>query len=140
MDLNFLVKKILPQRAKELEEGKNLATRNPIYVVLELEEHVCSGHSEFTGSTNHSEKNWEFGYIDMSLDLEDRDFQETDEAMIEPEPVSRFWTDNIVAFFLTMEAANDYLQYQSRNLLEPYIYVFSPGYGNRQMNLLFGNE
>lgn len=34
MDLNYLVNEVLPQRKKEIKQGKNLSTRQPIYVVL----------------------------------------------------------------------------------------------------------
>ena len=45
MDLNYLQAEILPKREQEIKEGKNLSTRQPIYVVLDLQEIICSGHS-----------------------------------------------------------------------------------------------
>ncbi len=36
MNIDFLQKEIIPLREMEIEEGKNCATRQPIYVVLDL--------------------------------------------------------------------------------------------------------
>lgn len=47
MNLNYLVNSILPVRAKEIKKGKNLATRHPIYVVLDLRDNYISGHTDY---------------------------------------------------------------------------------------------
>ena len=60
--------------------------------------------------------------------------------MKEPEEVTMFYTDRIIAFFLTSQAAHDYLQYQSHNMNDPYVYVFYSGYANRQMDKLLCNQ
>jgi hypothetical protein len=57
--------------------------------------------------------------------------------MEDPCEVTRFYTDRIVAFFLTSEAAHEYLKKQAHNLDDPYVYVFYAGYGNQQMDMLF---
>lgn len=140
MNLTYLQTVIIPQREQEIKEGKNLATRQPIYVVLDLWENYCSGHSDYTNSTNYKGKGWEFGYIDLSLESESIKFKKSDKGMKKPEAVTRFYTDKIIAFFFTSEAAHDYLEYQSHNLTDPYVYVFYSGYGNRQMDLLLCNS
>jgi len=140
MNLTYLQTVVIPQREQEIKEGKNLATRQPIYVVLDLHENYCSGHSDYTNSTNYKDKRWEYGYIDSALEGELRKFKKTDKKMKEPEKITRFYTDRIIAFFLTSEAAHDYLKYQSHNLIDPYVYVFYSGYGNRQMDLLLCNS
>lgn len=140
MNLNYLETVILPQRAKEISEGKNLATRQPIYVVLDLIEQYCSGHNDYSLSTNHCGKESESGYFDESLDGEDREFSKTDDDMDNPIEVTRFYTDRIVSFFLTSEAAHEYLEYQKHNLTNSYVYVFYSGYANKQMDLLLNNE
>ena len=43
MNLNYLINSILPQRSKEIEEGKNRGTANPIYVVMNISIGYCSG-------------------------------------------------------------------------------------------------
>lgn len=53
MDLNYLQNEILPKREQEIKDGKNLATRQPIYVVLDSQENFCSGHSDYEPSTNY---------------------------------------------------------------------------------------
>ena len=136
MDLNYLKNKIIPLREKEIKEGKNLATKQPIYVVIDLQENYCSGHSDYESTVNYREYKWEYGYIDTALEGDERKFCNTKENMIEPEEVTRFYTDRIIAFFLTSEAAHDYLRYQSHNLLNGYVYVFYSGYANRQMDKL----
>lgn len=137
MNLDYLKNTILPQRAKEFAEGKNEATRQPIYVVYSLEERACEGHSEFINTTNHKGKEKECGYIDRSLS--EPDFCTTDDDMLNPQPVTRFWVDNAKAFFLTSKAAHDYLQYQAHNLNEGYVYVHYSGYANREMDQLLCN-
>jgi len=139
MDLNYLQNVLLPKREAEIKEGKNLCTRQPIYVVLEVQENIVSGHSEYSPSTNYKGKGFEFGYVDMDLDCECPEFMPTDDKMSSPEEITRFWTDRIVAFFLTSEAAHDYLKYQSHNMKSPYVYVFYSGYGNREMDALLCN-
>ena len=140
MDLNYLQNEIIPKREQEIKDGKNLATRQPIYVVLDLQENFCSGHSDYEPSTNYRGRGWENGYIDTSLDGEECEFCETDEGMEKPVEVTKFYTDRIIAFFLTSEAAHDYLKYQSHNLSDAYVYVFYSGYANRQMDKLLCNE
>lgn len=139
MNLNYLLKTVLPQREKELEQGKNLSTCQPIYVVLSLQENYCSGHSEYSPSVNYRGKEWEFGYIDEAFDIEEREFKIRDKGMKQPVEVTRFWTDRIIAFFLTSKEARAYLKYQSHNLNKPYVYVFYSGYANREMDLLLCN-
>ena len=139
MDLNYLQNEIIPKREQEIKEGKNLATRQPIYVVLDLQENFCSGHSDYELSTNYRGRRCAKGYIDTSLDGEERVFCETDEGMEEPEEVTKFFADRIIAFFLTSEAANDYLKYQRHNLSDAYVYVFYSGYANHQMDKLLRN-
>lgn len=140
MNLQYLQNVIIPKREQEIEEGKNLSTRQPIYVVLDLRENYCSGHSDYLSITNYKDKDFEYGYIDTALECEEREFRESDEGMIHPEEVTRFWTDSIVAFFLTSEAAHDYLRYQGHNLSDAYVYVFYSGYRNNEMDMLFENS
>lgn len=140
MDLNYLQTEILPKREQEIKDGKNLSTKQPIYIVLDMQENYISGHSDFTPSVNYRGLDWEYGYIDESLDHEYRKFKLSDEHMIEPVKVTKFFTDRIIAFFLTSEAAHDYLKYQEHNLSNGYVYVFYSGYANKQMNKLFYNE
>ena len=136
MDLNYLQNVLLPKREAEIKEGKNLCTRQPIYVVLDLQENYVSDHSDYSNSTNYKGKSFEFGYVDNSLDAEDKVFKKSEKGMKRPVAITRFWTDRIISFFLTSEAAHDYLKYQSHNMKDPYVYVFYSGYGNREMDAL----
>lgn len=140
MDIDYLTSEILPQRNLEIKQGKNLSTRQPIYVVLNLVEQLFSGHNEYSMSTNCKGVEPETGYIDMAKDPEERLFKETDARMKQPEEVTRFYTDRFVAFFLTSKAAHDYLKYQKHNLNQGYVYVFYSGYANQQMDKLLTNE
>lgn len=146
MDIEFLTQHILPQRKKEIEAGENAATRQPLYVVLDLTVHYVSGHvadGDFSGlnDTNLKEEDAENGYFDMAKEAEDRVFSTSGKRMKEPYEVTRFYTDAFVAFFLTREGAKDYLKYQSHNLTKKaYIYTFYTGYSNRQMDALFKND
>lgn len=137
MNLEYLVNQVLPQRAREIEEGKNLATRNPIYVVLDLVEKFCTGHTDYELTTNLKGIHMEFGYIDQDLESESQEFLTKPDGMEDPCEVTRFYTDRIVAFFLTSEAAHEYIKKQSHNLGQSYVYVFYAGYGNHQMDMLF---
>jgi hypothetical protein len=141
MNLKYLKEVIIPQRKKEIEEGKNAGTANPIYVVLDLNEHVVSGHSDYYLGTNLKEVPCKFGYLDTLLDTERIKFRETNKGMKQPEDVTQFFTDRIIAFFLTRKGAEEYLKYQSHNLSKhAYIYVFTPGYGNYEADMIFGKE
>ena len=140
MDLNYLTNEILPQREKEIEVGKNLGTRQPIYLVYDLQEQFCSGHSEYSPPTNLFGKEWSFGYIDTDPNVEDIEFCEDDSDMKSPEAVTQFFTDRLIAVFLTSKAAHEYLEYQSHNLTNPYVFVAYSGYGNRQMDNLLKNS
>ena len=137
MDLKYLTEEILPRRAQEIRHSKNLGTAQPIYVVLSLTEHCCEGHSEMIShTTNNCNKVPKYGNIDMGEEPELRELKGTSEGMKEPEKVTVFWTDQVVAFFLTSEDAHDYKEYQSHNMTEPYVYVFHSGYRNYQMDKL----
>lgn len=139
MDLNYLSEKLLPQRAKEIKQGKNLGNRNVIYVVLGLQEHCIGGHEQEYGiNTNLKGKNAECGYYDSSKD--EPEFSFSDKRMKTPKEVTRFYTDYMVAFFLTSKEAHAYLKYQSHNIRQGYVYATSAGYANREMNNLLKNE
>lgn len=140
MDLKHLTNDILPLRKQEIIEGKNCATSQPIYVVLDLQENIVSGHTDYTPSTNYKGLEWEFGYMDERLDPEDREFKLSGVIMAKPIRITRFYTDRIVAFFLTSKGASDYLEYQKHNLNNGYVYVFYSGYGNKEMNKLLSGE
>lgn len=140
MDLEYLKKEILPQRALEFESGDNLGTSQPIYVVLESIAAIASGHSDYSPLTDMQGSPIEHGYVDASLDPENREFKLESEGMAEPEEITRFRVDRPAAFFLTHKAAREYIQYQSHNLTEPYVYVFNAGYRNIQMENLLRDE
>jgi len=140
MNLDYLKNTIIPLRKKEIEEGKNLSTRQPIYVVLDLQENIVSGHSDYSPSTNYKGLQFAYGYIDTSLGGEEIEFNESKKGMKSPEKVTRFYTDRIAAFFLTSQGAHDYLKYQKHNLSRGYVYVFYSGYGNREMDQLLQNS
>jgi 3',5'-cyclic AMP phosphodiesterase CpdA len=140
MDLNYLQNEIIPKREKEIKEGKNLATRQPIYVVLDLQENIIDGHIHYSPSVNYKGKDWEHGYADRALDSEDMVFNKCPNGMENPKEFTRFYTDRIIAFFFTSEAAQDYLNYQSHNLSDAYVYVFYSGYANYQMDKLLCNS
>ena len=140
MDLNYLIKEILPQREKEIKQGKNLSTRQPIYVVLDLQENYASGHTDYSLTTNYKGVQHEHGYLDDSLESEAKVFKKSDKRMHEPEEVTRFYTDRIVAFFLTSKGAHEYLKYQKHNLSKGYVYVFYSGYKNYEMDSLLKNQ
>ena len=140
MDLNYIKNEVLPQRKKEIAEGLNAATRQPIYVVFDLTYSFMGGHDDegwmSGGQLNHKGKDAETGYLDTALDSEDREFLDTDEGMKSPDKVTKLYYDRVVAFFLTRQGAEDYLKCQAHNLSDAYIYTFYSGYGNREMDAI----
>jgi hypothetical protein len=140
MNINYLTSEIIPQREQEIKEGKNLGTRQPIYVVLDLQENIIEEHSNYSLPTNYKGVGWEYGYADYDLDSECREFRTSHKGMENPIGITRFFTDRIIAFFLTSKAAHEYLKYQSHNLTNPYVYVFYSGYGNKEMDMLLENK
>jgi len=142
MNLNYLTEEIMPQREAEIEAGKNLGTAHPIYAVIDLDYNYIGGHDVegwLSGSSLISKnKDKELGYLDLAEDLEDREFSESSEGMVSPDKVTKIYTDNIIAFFLTKKGAKEYLEYQAHNLSdEAFIYVFNPGYSNHELKTLF---
>ena len=140
MEIKYLTETILPQRKHEIDMGHNLGTMQPIYVVLDLEERYVSGHPLYDLTTNRKGQDSEYGYIDLNEDSEARVFKKSPNRMIKPEEITRFYTDRIVAFFLTSKAAHSYLQYQMHNLQNGYVYVFHSGYRNAEMDNLLNGE
>jgi hypothetical protein len=137
MNIDYLQKEIIPQRNREIEDGKNLDTRQPIYVVMDMRTHITEGHSEYLHTTNEKDREKVWGYADFSLYPEEREFKKTAKGMEQPKEITEFYTDHPVAFFLTSRAAYEYLQYQRHNLSkEAYVYVFHSGYRNREMDNL----
>jgi len=136
MDLNYLKNEVLPQRKKEIEEGLNAATRQPIYVVLNLQTNIIEGHTDYTPSVNYKGVDWQHGYADNALDSENMEFKESPIGMELPMEFTKFYTDRVVAFFLTRQGAEDYLKYQAHNLSDAYIYTFYSGYDNREMDAI----
>lgn len=140
MNIKYLQEVIIPQRNSEIEAGLNAGTRQPIYVVMDLNEQICSGHNDYSVTTNRKGLEQKFGYIDLAVECEDRVFKLSDKRMKEPDAVTRFYSDSLIAFFLTRKAAKEYMEYQSHNLSKhAYIYVFYTGYGNIEMDNLFAN-
>lgn len=141
MNIDYLKNQILPQREKEIKEGKNLATTQPIYLVLDLISHVVYGHVDLAGHVfNNKGKQSEHGWADAAIDSEDRTFELSPKFMKKPEQWTQFYTDTTKAYFLTSQAAHEYLKYQSHNLKDPYVYVDYSGYGNKQMDALLNGK
>lgn len=139
MNLDYLKNVIIPQREKEIAEGKNSGTQQPIYVVLDLDWFPVSTHSDYSVTPNNMGKPCEYGYVDLYEDAECREFKISEEGMKKPDEITKIYFDRIIAFFLTSKAAHEYIEYQSHNLKNPYVYVFYSGYRNIEMdNLLQG--
>lgn len=139
-NLDYLKNEILPQREKEIEEGKNAMTRQPIYVVLDLQEHCISGHEQdYSLHTNLKEMQPKFGY--KYQDAEGEWIFSLEDQHCVTDEVTLFYTDRIVAFFFTRKGAEEYLEYQKHNLTEnAYIYTFYSGYANQEMDKLLNGQ
>lgn len=142
MNTEYLKNVIIPQRELEIKEGRNASTRNPIYIVMQASERIIEGHShDYDLPSSLGGKKPECGYIDLGLvEAEDVEFCVSDVGMLKPIEITRYWIDFYTAFFLTRKAAEEYLQYQSHNLNNAFIYTFSSGYRNNEMDNLLGNE
>jgi len=158
MNIKYLKKNLIPQRGREIENGDNLSTRNPIYIVYSLRDQYMSGHSDYSPTTNLKGISPEPGYLHRrgdseeplfslnedgsDLGLEEQEMEDenglpyTDDED-EPEEITRIWVDHLEAIFLTSKAAYDYIEYQKHNLSNPYVYVHSGGYRNHEMDMLF---
>ena len=103
-----------------------------------------SGHNNWTNAnTNYKEKPMQHGYLWVSKDGEETVFMDykSDSEEIVCEEVTVYYTDRFMGFFFTRKGAEDYLQYQSHNLSdEAYIYTFTPGYRNQQMEKLLSDD
>lgn len=148
-DWKYFKDVIAPKRLQEITDGKNLGTRNPIYVVYSLVERYVSGWDEFMNDTNLKGEEAKHGYLRDTYEIdedgdeyvsEERAFHEDDGDDPEAEMVTQFWMDRLEAIFLTSEAAHEYLVSQSHNLSDPYVYVHYAGYANYQMDTLFNEK
>lgn len=135
MNLEFLKNEIAPQRASEIKDGKNLSTRNPIYLVIDIKEQYIGGHidDDYSFQSKYSHLTPKYGYIDEESDWECREFCDSDIDMVAPVEVTEVYTEHPVAFFLTSKAAHEYCEYQKHNLNKPFVYVAHAGYSNHQM-------
>lgn len=124
-------------RKKEIDANLNLGTRSPIYCVLDLMEHVVPGHIDIDDTTNLKRQKSECGYIDYSVECEDRVFKESPEGMEVPSEVTRFYTDRYVSFHLTSHAAHHYKTAQAHNMHKPYVFVHCEGYRCYMIEKLF---
>ena len=139
MNIKYLQEVIIPQREKEIEEGKNDYANQPIYVVMDVREDIVFNHIEI----NHFFYNGiepKIGYYDAAVDTEERVFKESKNGMKSPYPCTVIYLDRLVTFFLTRKGAEEYLEYQKHNLNKGYIYTFYSGYGNREMDKLLENK
>lgn len=137
MNLEFLKNEIIPKREKEIEEWKNLATRQPIYIVYDVDEYYTTYDEQYSCLEMCSYK--EISRVHGRV-VDDGDQWEFIEDNEDPE-LTKFYKDRYVAIFLTSEAAYDYMKYQSHNLSKrAYVYVEYTWYANRQMDLLLENK
>ncbi len=141
MDLEYLKQEIIPQREQEIKLGDNQGTAYPIYMVYIPEENYIEGEAVYSLPISSSGRRPEVGYI-LEDDFGGGEFIEglPDDDDEEHKILTRFWVDRYKAVFLTRKAAQEYLQYQSHNLREAFIYVEYAGYDNRQMEKLLGRN
>ncbi len=132
---------------KERKKEKQ-TTRTPIYIVYDLQEcFFCDSFTEEVNeeceifNSNLKGKKAEKGFV-VTLtgeDIEPFYIPALDEEQIYDSVCStiRYWTDLFVAIFFTRKEAENYLQRQTHNLNEAYIYEAYPGYRNIQMDKFF---
>ena len=142
MNIKYLKETLIPQREREIENGDNLATRNPIYVVYSLRDQYLSGHTDdYSPRTNLKDVPHENGYLFRHEDWDEPQFFPNEDGAdidgMETEEITRIWVDRLEAIFLTSKAAYDYMEYQRHNLSNAYVYVHSGGYRNQEMDMLF---
>jgi hypothetical protein len=151
MNIEFLESEIIPQREKEIANGKDAWwTKDPIYVVYDLTEHVTTYDSEYSFCCTLSEKENEHGrYVCYDEDggiineweeWYESEYSEFIEDYDNPE-ITRFFCDRFVAVFFTRKAAEEYMQYQSHNLSDnAFIYVHNVWYSNYEMDNLLTSK
>lgn len=137
MNLEYIKNYIIPQREKEIKEWKNAGTRDPIYIIYDLEKHYIEAETDeyWLETTNLKWKKPKYWKIVGEDEKEFIEIEDEDVDTIE------FYTDRLVAIFFTRKSAEDYLIYQKHNLSsEAYIYVQYPWYSNQEANMLFKKE
>ena len=135
MNIKYLQEVLIPQREKEIEEGKNACTRQPIYVVMDVVKEVILDHVEINPSP-YNEIKPRIGYYDIAADPENRVFKKSNNGMENPYPCTIIYLDKVIASFLTRKGAEEYLEDQKHNLNKGYIYTFYSRYGNKEMDKL----
>ncbi|QZT38696.1 hypothetical protein K5X82_07300 [Halosquirtibacter xylanolyticus] len=131
---------VLKTRAKELKEGVNQGTKMPIYYVCQLVLNYCEGVVHIYNHTNRLEYPPIYGYVDMAKDEEERHFNTSKLDMEQPLEITKFFTEEIKAIFLTHEDAKEHIKRQNHNLFKPFVWIQSAGYSNRQFEQLTENN
>lgn len=114
------------KRKEEYNNELNQGTDCPVYYVYDLVENYLEGDVEVYVSNNRHKTSV---YIDRDyVDPDDEDISEG----FRQNGYTIFYTDKLVAMFLTREDAIDYLKYQKHNMSEyAYYYIDTVGYGNK---------
>ena len=142
MNLEFLNKR-LAIRAQEIADGKNAATRSPIYIVYSMQDQYLTGHTTNRSPiTNYRGIEHENLYIKSEWEEDAELLEEIPRKDNENdyEEITRIWIDEFKALFITREAAENYLKYQAHNLHNPYIYTHHAGYRNWEFENLMSDE
>jgi hypothetical protein len=123
------------KRWEEIEAGKNLGTRYPLYVVYDVYYSYVYGNISSPHNNRGIEPLEVFLFDGEVFDTEDEikeycDENEIDYDIYGVKMCEKITNDKYVAAFLISEAAHNYIKRQSHNLSDPYVYVEYTGYAN----------
>jgi hypothetical protein len=120
---NTALKALLLKRQEEIEEG---GSNNPLFIVFDEEYVFVSGHYESLGNLGFFVG--EFGFLSMkkvgcnpseekiASFFEEEYGGDVHTSAEKPEPTTKIVKQKAVAYFLTLQGALEYLNYQSHNL------------------------
>jgi len=146
----YMMREIKEQRAKEIEEGLNYSTAEPLYVVYSIRATVREHDSSYNGCTSRLYQEQRFGYYhrdlekfitededphnfgmiksaydnDRDVTLLEFDDEEGVEYQVEEfEPLVEEYHDVFQSAFFTRKAAEAFIEMNKHNMNLPYIYV-----------------
>jgi hypothetical protein len=151
-----IINNIKTTRQIEILDGKNLATRNPIYLVFQEIYSIASHQSDYQLGRNLRNKQDE--YVRYLIDSDSfilANFTNTDnwddkiEIKNEDGEIEKYsevvkigYHDRFVSVFFTKESADLFIKQESHKLKNPYVYVEYIGNRNWQLQdlcKLFGD-
>ncbi len=138
-----VIEKIKMVRQREIEEGKNLATSFPLYIVYDEIKSYHEGDSDYDVTTSLFSNNrdtycYAYSYDGDGVELTEQEYEDYTPTEDDP-PKEKFecvrvgYHDRFITCCFTWEAAEIFIENERHNLTKPRIYVAHIPWRNVQL-------